>query len=691
MLRETTLLFYFFLLSVPLRLFSQNLVLNPGFEDFKHFIEEKDLNSYSNIPYLKLAQVPFWDSGTPYGTCDHHNNQHRVKFSQFTPSSTAPRTGYSCGGFYAYSLSIYNYREYMQGTFSEPLEKGKTYIVSFYLSLAKNSVFATSNIGVYFSTEEKFSYGSSAYDAIIPVTPQLKNPKNQFFTATDGWQRFEQKYVASGGERSFVIGNFDEQYNTLLTKVKDTAFTYQNAKSYYYIDDVCISKKDKECGSKSEKDKPFDPNVKIFNFQKTLAVVVRSSTRKSNKEREYASVKMYKAIPEELFYSNPDIDSFTKVITTSRYLITATKKGYEPVCDVFTFPYNISLTQKKDTLIKHYVTLYPLDTTRRKCISFFYTKETAFFNLLKLKAIDDFLKLNPDYVAIVHKKLTLDPLSHESMSQALQAVSSMDTYPKSWRYTDEGKIAEGERYNAYIDRICVIKTSTLPTQKYVPFSKIFPFEDKKNENNIVVDVKKNEHEQECTISLVFIDKNERKMTDIQVNINERNYRTDKDGKIIYKFKNNSVSELKMHFDDYFPVWRNVVCSSKEYIFVLEKLEKGAKLTLPNIYFEPNSDILKDSSKIVLNNIVPFLQTHKNYTISINGHTDNGVQGTTPEFLMDLSSRRAKSVMNYLVSQGVDKTMLTYLGFGSTKPVEDNKTPEGRAKNRRTELEILEVK
>lgn len=668
--------------------YTQNLVLNPGFEDFKHFITDEDTRKYSNIPYLKLAEVPFWDSATPYGTCDHHNNQHRVKFSQFGSNNIAPRTGYSCGGFYAYTLSTYNYREYIRGNLSEPLEKGKTYIVSFYLNLAKNSVFATSNVGVYFSTEEKFSYGESYYDGVIYVNPQVRNSKNQFFTATDGWQKFEHHYTASGGEKSFVIGNFDDQSNTLLTKVKDTVLSYHNSKCYYYIDDVCVSRKDRECSSKNEKDKPFDLSVRVFDFQKTLSVVVRSSKRKSDKEREFAEVKVYKGVSEEPFYSNGSTDSFTKVISASRYLIHAVKKNYEPVCDIFSFPDNTSLS-KKDTLMKHYVTLYPLDSTRRKCITFFYGKETAFFNIPKLKTIDDFLKLNPDYVAIVHKKLTREPLYEESMSRTLAAVPFMTTYPKSWRYVEEGKVVEGEQYNAYIDRICVIKSSMLPTQKYVPFSKILSFEDKKVEN--LFEIKKNENEQQCMINLVLTDKNQNKICDTQVTVNENRYQTDKEGKISVLFKPNSTIEIKLQLNGYFPVWKQFSCASKEYVIVLEKLEKGAKITLPNIYFEPNSDVLKDSSKIALNAIVPFLQVHKNCLISINGHTDNGVQGTDPAFLMNLSSKRAKSVMSYLVSQGVDRNMLLYRGFGSTKPVEDNKTLEGRAKNRRTELEIIEVK
>jgi outer membrane protein OmpA-like peptidoglycan-associated protein len=54
----------------------------------------------------------------------------------------------------------------------------------------------------------------------------------------------------------------------------------------------------------------------------------------------------------------------------------------------------------------------------------------------------------------------------------------------------------------------------------------------------------------------------------------------------------------------------------------------------------------------------------------------------------LSENRAKSVVEFLVKSGIDATRLTSKGFGSSQPIMSNDTPEGKAKNRRTEIEIL---
>ena len=58
--------------------------------------------------------------------------------------------------------------------------------------------------------------------------------------------------------------------------------------------------------------------------------------------------------------------------------------------------------------------------------------------------------------------------------------------------------------------------------------------------------------------------------------------------------------------------------------------------------------------------------------------------------MKLSNNRAKSVVDYLMSKGIQSTRLSYKGFGSVLPVADNNTEEGRAKNRRTEFEIIDL-
>ena len=69
-------------------------------------------------------------------------------------------------------------------------------------------------------------------------------------------------------------------------------------------------------------------------------------------------------------------------------------------------------------------------------------------------------------------------------------------------------------------------------------------------------------------------------------------------------------------------------------------------------------------------------------ISVEGHTDNVGNATLNRIL---SENRAKAVMNYLVTKGINTTRLTSKGWGQTKPIADNSTEEGKAKNRRVEL------
>ena len=71
-------------------------------------------------------------------------------------------------------------------------------------------------------------------------------------------------------------------------------------------------------------------------------------------------------------------------------------------------------------------------------------------------------------------------------------------------------------------------------------------------------------------------------------------------------------------------------------------------------------------------------------VEISGHTDN--VGKPADNLL-LSNNRAKAVVNYLVSKKIPAARLTAKGYGETKPVADNKTEEGRAQNRRTEMKV----
>lgn len=118
---------------------------------------------------------------------------------------------------------------------------------------------------------------------------------------------------------------------------------------------------------------------------------------------------------------------------------------------------------------------------------------------------------------------------------------------------------------------------------------------------------------------------------------------------------------------------------------LTKIEIGAKAVLGNINFKPSSAEFDESAKSLLDKIAEFLKKHPQIKVQVNGHTDIG---RDPEYNMNLSTQRAIAVVNYLRAKGVHPSQLTYKGFGNTRPIADNNTPEGRALNRRIEFEII---
>jgi outer membrane protein OmpA-like peptidoglycan-associated protein len=115
------------------------------------------------------------------------------------------------------------------------------------------------------------------------------------------------------------------------------------------------------------------------------------------------------------------------------------------------------------------------------------------------------------------------------------------------------------------------------------------------------------------------------------------------------------------------------------------IANGAKMVLPNIFYETDSFRLKSTSFAELDKIVSFLHVNSGVKIEISGHTDNT---GTDIHNKTLSEKRAQSVLNYLISKGISSQRLTHAGYGSSQPVADNNTAEGKATNRRTELKII---
>lgn len=119
---------------------------------------------------------------------------------------------------------------------------------------------------------------------------------------------------------------------------------------------------------------------------------------------------------------------------------------------------------------------------------------------------------------------------------------------------------------------------------------------------------------------------------------------------------------------------------------LKKIVAGRSIVLRNVFFETADFTLKPESKHELDKVVQFLNNNPTVRIEISGHTDN-VGGEA--YNQKLSEQRAQSVVNYIVSQGIDSNRMNSAGYGFSKSIESNETEEGRSKNRRTELKIIE--
>lgn len=116
--------------------------------------------------------------------------------------------------------------------------------------------------------------------------------------------------------------------------------------------------------------------------------------------------------------------------------------------------------------------------------------------------------------------------------------------------------------------------------------------------------------------------------------------------------------------------------------MLDALSKDGFIALYGVLFDTGKDAIKPESEPLLAEIVKLLSTNAGLKLSIEGHTDNVGNAKANQAL---SQKRAESVKKFLVSQGIDAKRLSSKGWGDTKPVADNRTEDGRSKNRRVEL------
>ena len=108
------------------------------------------------------------------------------------------------------------------------------------------------------------------------------------------------------------------------------------------------------------------------------------------------------------------------------------------------------------------------------------------------------------------------------------------------------------------------------------------------------------------------------------------------------------------------------------------------IILDDVLFDFDKSNIKREAGAILDRLVAFMNENKDKRANLSGHTDNV---GTDAYNQALSERRVASVKDYVVKKGVAGGRVSGQGFGESKPIADNKSREGRAKNRRVEIKV----
>jgi outer membrane protein OmpA-like peptidoglycan-associated protein/tetratricopeptide (TPR) repeat protein len=135
--------------------------------------------------------------------------------------------------------------------------------------------------------------------------------------------------------------------------------------------------------------------------------------------------------------------------------------------------------------------------------------------------------------------------------------------------------------------------------------------------------------------------------------------------------------INIPFLDHYLEIQDTVC--------LQKIKIGTTIVLRNVFFDVDKATLTNQSEAELQRLYEILKDNAHIKIQISGHTDSD---GNDEHNLKLSDARAKAVVDYLLKKNIPVDRLKYKGYGETKPVAPNDTPENKHLNRRTEFEII---
>lgn len=220
--------------------YSQNLVQNGDFEE----LNDAPCGVTQTAADFIYSMV-YWTTGNS-GTPDIFLSSIEQDCWNFQPNSTFtgipgvkgsqdPHSDENFVGIFAFTISGFDQRDYIQSELSSPMIEGNEYIIEFYVSLADSTEYSIDNVGAYLSVNPVFT----SSDGPLDYEPQVQF--DSFIDDTENWVRIADTIVAGGNYENITIGNFNDDENT-VTQVNPIAGNCIGCYgAYYFIDDVSIT------------------------------------------------------------------------------------------------------------------------------------------------------------------------------------------------------------------------------------------------------------------------------------------------------------------------------------------------------------------------------------------------------------------------------------------------------------------
>lgn len=652
------------------RLPAQNLAVNGSFEEHigcvYHYL--KDLNACNFNP-LARSVVEGWFTPADRRADYFHpcNTAEGYTLPNTMYGHVYPADGQACVGIWFFrDAEVGATRDYLIGTLKEPLQAGKTYYVSYKVRLSEHSQLAGPAPGMWITGRrlkaDDLSVGYSARE------PQINPDTSLFIWDKTRWYSVTGSFKAEGGEKHIVLGYFGKKKEPSLLYLKPSGKEGFIPECYYLLDDVYLGLEPPPAAR--------EPKIAA----RPLSYV---PYKRGYQWLEGTVSDLFSGVPltgaEVILYERGHPESAEKLrlnksglyrtsVPRGRYVIVARHPGYLPRA-----AFSESAIFEETIDLK----LVPVKKSNKMQLLNYYTYEDG--NLCfqrfvpeELNELAAFLAENPNIKIQVNsqgyrqrnKTESMEDIQYETEARAREIADFLtDAGALGYQITYKGHgVSHGE---GFVNEIEIADILKMPDKR-----PRFPL----------------------TISLV----NQSNQFPVSASITLVNRETGHirvleafDGRALAKIPA-GLYTLTVVNRGFMPLSHTLDMPLDEFSLKLELTPiENNTITIRSISFPPNSTQPDPSSYPVLDNIVQLMLLRPEISLSIEGHTDGSNERTSDDFLNELSLRRAEGVKEYLVLKGVDPSRLQCQGYGRSRPVADNDTPEGRALNRRIEFKIIE--